>query len=267
MDSTVLWPKISVCITTYQSSETLKEVIDCISENYQNSEFCVVDNNSTDGTDIILNKMGRTNIKLKRAKVSRGMGRNMAVSLSSSEILLFIDADVIFKTVKKYLEKFMLLEYEKILKIAGNNRGAWAAFCTKEQYMRLGGFPNLNSSEDVYFFNLAEKLGLYRGVHTQDGELYSVTLRGMSSGNEKRYSSNNLELFKRYLILYRDNLSCNRNFINFIRPRIRENEGVMKSLIYYFLALPLSFFTGVESINKRYLSIEKKTSKERVLYI
>lgn len=255
-------PKISVCITTYQSIDTLKKAIDCIAENYGNCEFCIIDNNSTDGTDIILDKMNYVDIKLKRAKVTRGMGRNLAVSLSSNEFILFIDADTIFKNIKKYLKKFMLFKYEKVLKIEGSNKGAWAAFCKKELFVRLGGFPNLNSSEDVYFFNLSKKLGIYEVLNATEGELYSIPLRYMSSGNEKRYSSNNLDLFKRYLVLYRDNLSCNRNLINFLSPKIRRKESVLKSLIYYFLALPLSFFTGVESIDQRYERITKENQKE-----
>lgn len=56
-------PSISVCITTYQSSETLNSVIDCIFGNYKNSEFCIVDNNSTDNTDAMLDNKKALNIK------------------------------------------------------------------------------------------------------------------------------------------------------------------------------------------------------------
>lgn len=56
-------PSILVCITTYQSSETLNSVIDCIFGNYKNSEFCKVDNNSTDNTDAMLDNKKALNIK------------------------------------------------------------------------------------------------------------------------------------------------------------------------------------------------------------
>ena len=49
--------KISIIISSYNKNNYLEKCIkSCLSQNYKNLEIILYDNNSTDGSDLILNK-------------------------------------------------------------------------------------------------------------------------------------------------------------------------------------------------------------------
>ena len=244
-------PGLSICITSYQSGDVITQNIRSISNLEYEHEFCICDNMSKDDTVRKLEELKLQNIFCVSQKSSRGKGRNIAVSQAKYRDILIIDADVFFPNVERYYELFKRNYNNMALFIRGNNKGAWGLFISKELYEMLEGFPDLNSSEDIYFLNLCERLGILQVVNADNGELYSIEIRGMNSGSEARYSLNKVDQFKRYLIKYRDSLSVDRSFTKFIIPKIFDGQNLVINVILYVLALPFSFLNRTEPLVKK----------------
>lgn len=242
---------LSICITTYRSGDVITKNIRSLNNVVYEHEFCICDNMSDDDTVKQLEELKLQNIKFVSQKTSRGKGRNIAVSKAKYRDMLIIDADVVFPQVERYYELFRHNYNNTALFIRGNNKGAWGLFISKELYEVLEGFPDLNSSEDVYFLSLCERLGILQVVNADNGELYGVEIRGMNSGSEARYSLNKVDLFKRYLIKYRDLLSVDRSFTKFIIPKIFDGQNLILNVILYLLALPFSCLIKTESLAKK----------------
>ena len=89
--------KVSVIITTYNSSSTIMECLESVlNQNYPNYEIIVTDGGSTDGTIEILSEYP-IKYEINKDLNTPASGRNRAVELSSGEILVFIDSDCIAK--------------------------------------------------------------------------------------------------------------------------------------------------------------------------
>ena len=143
-------PGLSICITTYRSGDVITKNIRSLNNVVYEHEFCICDNMSDDDTVKQLEELKLQNIKFVSQKTSRGKGRNIAVSQAKYRDILIIDADVVFPEVERYYELFKHNYSNIVLFIRGNNKGAWGLFVSKELYEMLEGFPDLNSSEDVY---------------------------------------------------------------------------------------------------------------------
>jgi glycosyltransferase involved in cell wall biosynthesis len=92
--------KISVIIPTYNESENLPNLLECLSkQTLRDFEIVIADNNSTDKTRNIAKKYG--------AKICDGglpaRGRNQGAKHSQGEVLFFLDADVLCGA--EFLEK------------------------------------------------------------------------------------------------------------------------------------------------------------------
>ncbi len=242
---------ISICITTYESSETLIRTVKDLSSNYSNIEFCIVDNFSTDGTFEGLKSLKNNNIKIIKLKSTRGEGRNRAVEMAKNDVILIIDADVYIKNINKYLEKYISDEYRKVLLLRGDNKGAWAMFITKKLFMNLEGFPDLNTAEDSFFFKLCSKLNLLRELKLYNGDVHSIPINGMISGNERRYSHSIFSLLKRNIFRTRDYIIVGQRYTNFIQNRVRNHESIYVNSVLYIIAYPLAKLKKIDSLDKR----------------
>ncbi len=87
---------VSVVIPTYNRSEDLKRALDSVlSQTYKNFEVIVVDNNSTDGTDTMLESLNDQRIRLLKIN-NNGIiaaSRNLGINASSGEWIAFLDSD------------------------------------------------------------------------------------------------------------------------------------------------------------------------------
>jgi len=107
---------VSFLIITYNRKDDLTEVMNCLlKQTYQPLEIIVVDNNSTDGTDKVFDRMfDLPHIRYFKMSENLGVsgGRNVAIKKATGEILITIDDDAILedpeattKIVKKFSEE------------------------------------------------------------------------------------------------------------------------------------------------------------------
>src|SRR4030066_376370 len=91
--------KISVIVPTYNEEKHIEEcIVSLFQQDYQDMEIIAVDDGSTDRTREILQKFAEKKqiIFLKQNHLGPGHARNLGVSCSGGEILVFVDADMIF---------------------------------------------------------------------------------------------------------------------------------------------------------------------------
>jgi glycosyltransferase involved in cell wall biosynthesis len=89
-------PLVSIVIPSYNNGHLLNRLINCLlAQTYKNWEALIIDNNSIDNTDQILNKL-----KDKRFKISKinnngiiAKSRNLGMKLSQGEWIAFLDSD------------------------------------------------------------------------------------------------------------------------------------------------------------------------------
>ncbi len=87
--------KISIILSTYNEATVIEDTINKIFLNLQNVEIVLVDDNSTDGTFELVEKLNNPNIKAYSRK-SRGLASAFVLGLinSSSEIVGWIDSNM-----------------------------------------------------------------------------------------------------------------------------------------------------------------------------
>ena len=92
--------KISVITPTYNEKETLEKCIESLGgQSYGDFEIIIIDDGSSDGTLEILKNLKRTlsNFKFSRQNhKGAGAARNYGASFAKGEILVFVDADMVF---------------------------------------------------------------------------------------------------------------------------------------------------------------------------
>ncbi len=105
-------PLVSIIIPTYNRSSYIKRAINsALAQTYQNIEIVIINDNSTDNTLDILDKIHHPNLKVYSNKVNRGgpYSRNRGLKLANGEFINFLDdddlisKDKIDKQVKKFL--------------------------------------------------------------------------------------------------------------------------------------------------------------------
>ncbi len=99
-------PKVSIIVSALNEAETIEPALQSLlALNYPQLEIIAINDRSTDATPVILERMAKTNPKLRVLHISTlpagWLGKNHALHqgalLASGDYLLFTDADVIFK--------------------------------------------------------------------------------------------------------------------------------------------------------------------------
>ena len=114
--------KLSICIPTYNRSESLNNCLNSIflnNINLSEIEICISDNNSTDKTsEVIIDYENKLNIKYNKNIENIGVAQNIlkAVEMSDSEFCWIVgDDDLILndaiKTVLKLLNQYKDTDY------------------------------------------------------------------------------------------------------------------------------------------------------------
>ena len=90
---------LSIVIPTYQEVENLKLLVpvirECLSQNNIPFEIIIVDDNSQDGSEELINSLNFTDVRLVVRKSERGLSSAVynGLSVAKGEILCFMDAD------------------------------------------------------------------------------------------------------------------------------------------------------------------------------
>lgn len=107
--------KVSIIMPVYNKAKYLETMVNCVlSQTYTNFELIIINDGSTDGSDLICNNLNKDNrvkvIHIKNGGVSNA--RNKGLEIATGEYIQFLDAD-------DYIEKNML---EDLVKIADKNK-------------------------------------------------------------------------------------------------------------------------------------------------
>ena len=113
--------KISILISSYNKGAYLEECLQsCLKQTHQNFEVILLDNYSNDNTDLVLAKYSKNIIIKKETKISNYSATNQldllkkAFSLSTGEIICFLDADDYFEEDKLEIVKRSFVLNENI---------------------------------------------------------------------------------------------------------------------------------------------------------
>jgi glycosyltransferase involved in cell wall biosynthesis len=169
--------RYSICITNYNSKNTLRRCLESVlCQIDSNFEIVVSDNCSNDGSLEILEEYAKTGkIKLIVAPSSRGQGRQIAFENSvGTYIISDIDTDDFIKPV---LKDILRLYHEK-------HEGFMLAFGTlhiipRKLVVEVGGWRNLQYYEDVDFAKRVELIGKIH--YFEDSQ--AIIVRGSEKGH------------------------------------------------------------------------------------
>lgn len=170
---------ISVIIPILNEEKILEKTLSRLRPELKNHELIIVDGGSTDGSIRIAEKYGKV-IKSTRGRAKQ---LNAGASASTSEILIFLHADVwleagAFAAVEKtlssgYVGGGFLQKIDgrsilyRIIEITANMRGKYlkvfygdsGIFVKRTDFECIGGFPEVPIMEEMEFSKALRKLG------------------------------------------------------------------------------------------------------------
>jgi GT2 family glycosyltransferase len=110
--------KISIVMLNYNGLKYLKKTIpEILKIKYENHEFIIVDNGSTDGSIEFIKKFREIKLIENKKNLGYSMGKNIGVRKSTGEIILLIDNDIMIKDknilnkISKKLNKNTILTF------------------------------------------------------------------------------------------------------------------------------------------------------------
>lgn len=124
-------PLLSVIIPIYNAKDFLKSTLDSIvNQSYKNLEIILVDDCSTDGSELICDEYAKKDprIKVKHRTINSGecgTPRNDGVALSNGDYITFFDADdfLIQGTYELYINTFLKYNVDMV---KGNSMTYWS---------------------------------------------------------------------------------------------------------------------------------------------
>jgi len=123
-------PYFSVVIPTYNCADLLNRAIDSVlAQTFQDFEIIVVDNSSTDDTDVILNSYSENRLRVLKVE-NKGIiahSRNIGINNAQGRWIAFLDSDDVWKSEK----------LEKVKKNINQNAHA-ILFCHHEYLIHEG---------------------------------------------------------------------------------------------------------------------------------
>ena len=94
-------PKVSVIIPAYNAEDYIRDAVDsALAQTHQNTEIIVVDDSSTDDTQLILQSYGDRITVHRQANTGVSGARNAGVRLATGEWVAFLDADDVWRPTK-----------------------------------------------------------------------------------------------------------------------------------------------------------------------
>jgi len=175
IEGIVVGPKVSAVIPAYNESEDIGACVKSLADqDYLNLEIIVVDDGSTDDTYGIAERLGAKVIKGEHK--GPGFSRNLGAKQAKGDILLFVDADMIFP--KDYVTNIITplvkggaVGSEEFKQLASNVFNVWSqcwgAYAKennpnlgkifrairKDKFFEWGGFnPKYGYADDMTFY-------------------------------------------------------------------------------------------------------------------
>ena len=152
-------PKVSICIPVYNNVSTIKDTIDSLLlQTYQNIEILVVDNASTDGTDLIIKSFKDYRLKLYSFNEHLTMEANVerAIELSTGEYIAVYHGDDVYRPEivskeVKYLERYLDVAAVFTLGISIDINGKYLEdYSNPQEIQKLEGFSKCYSFIDIF---------------------------------------------------------------------------------------------------------------------
>lgn len=231
----------SYCTTVYNSREIINDFLNSLSLHLEkNSELVIVDNMSRDGTyeEILKFSYEHPNVIAIQEPCTRGRGRKLAVEKASGEIIIMLDVDEIITAQDRFINVFEKKHKDNIVLFGIDEKinGSWVGCIIgrKQTFLKLGNYPNLNTSEDYYLYMVAQRLQRFSKELMLPGEAIPLTIRGLNSGTESRYATNKLEAIVRRIKATRDGIFCSDKGFNQLVSSWNL-EGFRK----YFIGFPI----------------------------
>ncbi len=188
--------KYSICATIYNSAHIIEEAIEALARLDNEFEIVIIDNFSTDGTIEKLEKY-EDRIRFTSFKCSRGLGKQRAMDLSTGDVIILTDLDVAYENISELVKIYENSYSKKIVNFSPKTKycNAGIYIGKRKLFEYLGGFPDLNNSDDAYFNKIAESFDLleYASVEIKHK---CLEIKGKFSGQESRYEK---KIFKKLI--------------------------------------------------------------------
>jgi cellulose synthase/poly-beta-1,6-N-acetylglucosamine synthase-like glycosyltransferase len=163
-------PRVSLLISAYNERGVISKKLDnSLGLDYPREllEILVVSDASNDGTDELINKYAEEGVRLVRQseRLGKSSGLNLGVSAASGEVLLFSDANAMYKTdaIGKLVSHFA---DAKVGYVVGNAR-----------YLEQGGLLPSAECEGIYWKLetwLKQRESQFGSVVGGDGAIYAI---------------------------------------------------------------------------------------------
>ena len=174
-----------VIIPVLNEAKILEQTLSRMKPELEGHELIVVDGGSTDNTVSIAEKYG----KVVLSEQGRAKQLNAGAAVAKGDILIFLHADVwleegAFRSVEValssgYIGGGFLQKIEgknflyRIIELTADFRGKYlkvfygdsGIFVRREDFQRIGGFPNVPIMEEMGFSKALRKLGKTKMVH------------------------------------------------------------------------------------------------------
>lgn len=223
-------PIVSIIIPTYNRAHLLVETLESVlAQTYSNWECIIVDDNSTDETQLLLNEYSNKDnrftyiIKSEKQKKGASISRNLGLKIARGEFIQFLDSDDLLAD-NKIQEQIKLLINENKHTVCTCK---WGKFIEKSDPLTL-----IENSADYRDFNTIKEyfnlIGIYGGFFPPINFLINKELINQSGyWNESLTVNDDGEFFFRVLlnadkilfcaktyVLYRNNLTDNLSILN-----------------------------------------------------
>jgi glycosyltransferase involved in cell wall biosynthesis len=87
-------PRVSIVVTTYNQAMYVDEAVEsALSQSYANREVIVVDDGSTDGTIVVLERFGERITLIRQQNAGVAGSRNRGVRAAKGDLIAFLDGD------------------------------------------------------------------------------------------------------------------------------------------------------------------------------
>ncbi|MDR3348080.1 MAG: poly-beta-1,6 N-acetyl-D-glucosamine synthase [Acidaminococcales bacterium] len=118
-------PKISVLIPARNEADNIRETVQAVlASQYPAMEVIVIDDDSSDGTDRIITKLGEEHENVRGLFLRRHMGKasglNMAFLMSRGDIIVTIDADCLLDKQALYWIAWHFANFPRVGAVTGN---------------------------------------------------------------------------------------------------------------------------------------------------
>lgn len=247
--------KVSIVTPLYNSEKFVGETIaSVIAQTYMNWEMLIIDDCSTDSSNLIVEKFIKLDDRIKYFKTTSSSGsptvpRNMGIKLSSGRYIAFLDSDDLWNPNKLELQVGLFAEndvaivfsnYEKIDE-DGAHSGRIIQAPKAVTYHELLKGNVIACSTAIYDSEKTEKRYFLHQGH-EDFALWLAILK-------KGYVARNCEYVSAKYRVRKSSVSANKiRAIGWVWTIYRKNEGfsMMKSLYYSVITLCKSFLKYIK---------------------